>query len=207
MSTLSRGLATAAAALALPLALLGPGCRTGGGDGPVGAAREPAAARADAARPAGGMTLTSPDFGEGEPIPRRHAYRGEGDNVPPTLAWTGVPAGARELALVVDDPDAPSAEPWVHDVLYAIPVDASPLGAEARAAAGEGRLLRGRNGWDELGWGGPMPPPGRVHHYVFTLYALDAPLGLGEGRTVVELRAAMEGHVLGTARLVGTYQR
>ena len=114
-----------------------------------------------------------------------------------------------ELALVVDDPDAPGAKPWVHDVLYKIPVDAGPdlmvlRGASVDSAA---RFLPGENSWGETGWDGPAPPPGKPHRYVFTLYALDTELDVQPGLTKDELLDAMEGHVLGTAELVGTYQR
>ncbi len=153
--------------------------------------------------------LSSPDFQEGKPIPRVHAYRGEGDNVPPRLAWTGLPKGTVELALVVDDPDAPTAEPWVHDVLYHIPVDATPedmVARKSRQADGP-RFTAGVNSWNEPGWGGPKPPPGKPHRYFFRLYALDAHLELAPGATKAQLLEAMKGHVLGEARYMGTYQR
>lgn len=149
------------------------------------------------------LTLTSAAFAAGAPIPQRFAYTGEGENVSPPLAWSGVPAGAQELALICDDPDAPSSEPWVHWVLYGIPASASGL------AEGEtGGAVAGQNGWGEAGWGGPFPPPGHgVHHYHFKLYALDAPVGLAPGATKPALLQAIEGHVLATAELVGTYER
>ncbi len=156
-----------------------------------------------------GMTLTSPDFADGEPIPKKHAYEGEGQNEPPRLAWSNLPEGTVELALVVDDPDAPGDEPWVHDVLYKIPPDATPdlMVIRGIAVFSEARFFEGSNSWGKAGWGGPKPPPGKVHHYVFTLYALDAPLGLGPGASKAELLEAMEGHVLETAVLTGTYER
>ena len=155
------------------------------------------------------MTLTSPDFADGEPIPQKHAYEGEGQNEPPRLARSNLPAGTVELALVVDDPDAPGDEPWVHDVLYKIPPDATQdlMVLRGASALSEARFFEGTNSWGKAGWGGPMPPAGKVHHYVFTLYALDAPLELGPGATKAELLEAVQGHVLGTAVLTGTYQR
>lgn len=153
--------------------------------------------------------LSSPDFREGERIPRRHAFRGEGDNVPPRLLWTGVPQGTAELALVVDDPDAPTAEPWVHDVLYHIPVDASPDEMVSRMPRGGNAetFTAGKNSWNETGWGGPKPPPGKPHRYFFRLYALSARLDLEPGATKAQLLEAMKGRILAEAVLMGTYQR
>jgi hypothetical protein len=155
------------------------------------------------------MTLSSPSFAEGQPIPRIHAYRGEGDNRPPPLVWSNLPPGTRELALIVDDPDAPRPEPWVHDVLYTIPLDATPFEMELRGATVDSaiRFVQGVNSWGERSWGGPMPPPGAPHRYFFRLYALDAELNLPEGLTKQQLLERIEGHVLGTATLMGTYQR
>ncbi|MBN1773365.1 MAG: YbhB/YbcL family Raf kinase inhibitor-like protein [Deltaproteobacteria bacterium] len=155
------------------------------------------------------MTLTSHDFEDGRPIPRAHAYTGEGENRPPRLAWSHLPPGTVELALIVDDPDAPRPEPWVHDVLYNIPTDATPETMVLRGATVDSarRFLPGVNSWGEQAWGGPFPPPGGPHRYVFTLYALDAVLDLPPGATKEQLLQAMEGHVLGTAVLVGTYRR
>jgi len=195
------------AVLAAVAAAGAPGCRRSAGGGaaadtarPGTAAGLPAAAR---------MTLTSPDFADGAPIPRVHAYTGEGENRPPRLAWSNLPPGTVELALIVDDPDAPRPEPWVHDVLYNIPVDATPEAMASREApAGSARrFVSGTNSWGKRGWGGPFPPPGAPHRYVFTLYALDTTVDLPPGATKEQLLAAIEGHVLGTAVLTGTYQR
>ncbi|MBU1243768.1 YbhB/YbcL family Raf kinase inhibitor-like protein [Myxococcota bacterium] len=161
------------------------------------------------ANPTTDFSLTSPDFAQGAPIPKVHAYKGEGKNTPPRLAWTNVPKGTVELALIMDDPDAPTPEPWVHDVLYHIPVDATPdlmviRGASVDSAA---RFTAGANSWNEKDWGGPKPPPGKPHRYFFRLYALDVHLELPPGATKAQLLAAMKGHILGTAELMGTYQR
>jgi hypothetical protein len=149
------------------------------------------------------LTLSSPAFRNGARIPKKHACKPEGENVSPPLAWTGAPAATRELALLCDDPDAPRAEPWVHWVLYGIPADRTSL-AEGETGVG----VAGKNDWKKTEWGGPLPPAGSgVHHYHFRLYALDAPLQLAPGATKPELLAALEGHVLATAELVGTYER
>jgi Raf kinase inhibitor-like YbhB/YbcL family protein len=150
------------------------------------------------------LTVTSAAFEAGQRVPTRHAYQGEGDNVSPPLAWSGVPTEARELVLLCDDPDAPRDEPWVHWVVYGIAPDAS---GSAEGGVPAGGVL-GTTDWQEQGWGGPMPPEGHgTHHYHFRLYALDAPLGLGPGKTKAEVLAAMEGHVLAEGELIGTYSR
>jgi Raf kinase inhibitor-like YbhB/YbcL family protein len=163
--------------------------------------------------PTGGIamtiTVTSPAFAAGQAIPVKHT--GEGQDVSPALAWSGVPAGAKELALICDDPDAPRPQPWIHWVIYGLSptvqglpeaVSADPTLAEPKGA------LQGKNGSDVTGYHGPMPPKGHgVHHYYFKLYALDAALGLAPGRTKTELLTAMKGHVLAWGELIGTYER
>jgi len=152
-------------------------------------------------RPA--MNITSSDFAEGAAIPRQHT--GDGENVSPALHWTGVPASARELALIVDDPDAPRPAPWVHWVLYKIPTSLTglPQGASGAGARPKAPMREGR-GDGGVGYRGPAPPRGHgVHHYHFELYALDAPAGA----TKEELLAAMKGHVLAEVETVGTYER
>jgi Raf kinase inhibitor-like YbhB/YbcL family protein len=155
------------------------------------------------------FVLESADFTEGQPIPKVHAYHGEGKNTPPRLAWRNLPKGTVELALIMDDPDAPTPEPWVHDVLYHIPVDATPdlMVLRGGSALSAQRFTAGTNSWNEPGWGGPKPPPGKPHRYFFRLYALDAHLELAPGATKAQLLAAMQGHILGTAQLMGTYRR
>jgi Raf kinase inhibitor-like YbhB/YbcL family protein len=146
------------------------------------------------------MKLTSSSFDAGQAIPR--GFTGEGEDVSPALAFDP-PAGARELVLECDDPDAPRDRPWVHWLVAAIPGDATSLKKGATGA-----LVFGRNDFGNDGWGGPMPPPGHgVHHYHFRLHALDAPSGVGKGFTQDELRHAIAGKVLATAELVGTYER
>ena len=153
------------------------------------------------------MDLTSSAFAQGQPIPRK--YTADGDDVSPPLSWSELPPAAVQLALVVDDPDAPTAEPWVHWVLYAIPGHqrSLPEGTGRKGKRAEG-LLEGKNSWDQMGWGGPSPPQGHgVHHYHFKLYALDETLELKSGLRKAELLGAMEGHTVGTGELVGTYER
>lgn len=158
------------------------------------------------------FTLSSRAFGAADRIPQVHAYAPEGDNVSPPLAWSGVPAGTKELALIVDDPDAPRPQPWVHWVLYAIPAGVTELPPDA--SQGTGRIteprgiVEGKNDFGDLGWGGPLPPEGHgTHHYHFKLYALDGALDVGEGASKSDLLQAMKGHVLAETELVGTYSR
>jgi Raf kinase inhibitor-like YbhB/YbcL family protein len=149
------------------------------------------------------IALESGAFADGDPIPRRYSKLGEDRS--PALSWSGLPPGTQELALIVDDPDAPRAEPWVHWLAYRIPASLThlPEGVARRAS----ELEQGRNSFGDLGYGGPRPPSGHgIHHYHFKLYALDAPLSLGEGADKAQLLAAMEGHILAQGELIGTYQ-
>jgi hypothetical protein len=164
------------------------------------------AAEAGGAREEAGMKLTSTAFAPEGAIPSK--YTCEGADVSPPLAWSGAPAATKSFALVVEDPDAPDPKApkmtWVHWVLFELPATTSALAEGASRALPEG-ARDGRNDWKRAGWGGPCPPIGR-HRYFFRLYALDTTLTL-KAPTAKELRAAMEGHVLATAELLGTYQK
>jgi len=142
--------------------------------------------------------LTSPAFSEGQPIPRKHT--GDGADVSPEVAWTGPPAGTASLALICDDPDAPRGT-WSHWVLFDLPPDTRGLAEGATAGK------QGKNDFGRPGYGGPAPPRGKPHRYFFMLSALDTPLNLPAGATRAEVLAAMKGHVLAEAKLMGTYQR
>jgi Raf kinase inhibitor-like YbhB/YbcL family protein len=154
------------------------------------------------------FAIRSPSFTDGASIPIRHTC--EGPDVSPALEWAGLPDGTRSLALVVDDPDAPDPKAprmtWVHWVLYDVP-PAAPGLAEgiARDALPPG-TRQGVNDWKRTGWGGPCPPIGR-HRYFFKLYALDVALGDLGSPSKAKLEAAMKGHVLAEARLMGTYEK
>lgn len=157
------------------------------------------------------LTVTSTAFGADERIPKRYAYKGEGDNLSPPITWSGAPEGTRELALICDDPDAPRDEPWVHWVAYKIPASA---GSIPEGASRDGRLtapdgaVQGENTWGERRWGGPLPPKGHgTHHYHFKVYALGTELDLPAGASKAILLEAVEGHVLASGELVGTYSR
>lgn len=155
------------------------------------------------------LTIQSPAFEPDQSIATKHT--GDGADLSPPLRWTGVPADARELALICDDPDAPQAEPWVHWVIYKLPagVESLPEGVATQAALSEpAGALQGRNSWGAIGYRGPAPPRGHgVHHYHFKLYALDAALDAQSGLSKEQLLKAMKGHVLAEGELVGTYQR
>lgn len=158
------------------------------------------------------MTIQSSAFANGQKIPAK--YTGEGQDVSPPLAWSGAPSQTQEFALICDDPDAPTPEPWVHWLIYNLPPETNHfpehLPRDARidspVAAGQGC-----NSWPDgknLGYLGPMPPRGHgVHHYHFKLYALDKRLGLPAGITKQQLLEAMSKHILATAEIVGTYER
>ncbi|MBI3284934.1 MAG: YbhB/YbcL family Raf kinase inhibitor-like protein [Burkholderiales bacterium] len=152
------------------------------------------------------MTLTSSAFHAGSGIPA--AFTCDGKDTSPPLSWSGVPANARSLVLIVDDPDAPDpAAPqrtWVHWVLYNIPPDAAglPQGVQALPAG----THEGRNDWGRTGYGGPCPPIGR-HRYFHKLYALDVMLPDLARPGKAQLERAMQGHVLAHTELIGNYQR
>ncbi len=154
------------------------------------------------------LTLTSPAFSHGGEIPSVHTC--EGSDASPALTWSDVPAGTKSLALIVDDPDAPDPKApkmtWVHWVLYNLPPSASSLPEAVSPAGLPAGTQEGKNDWKRTGYGGPCPPIGR-HRYFHKLYALDLVLpDLGKP-TKPQLEAAMRGHILAQAELVGTYQK
>ena len=150
------------------------------------------------------MELKSQAFEEGGSIPS--LYTCDGKNISPPLTWSGVPAGTKGFALIADDPDAPRGT-WVHWVLWNLPAttkelkEALPLIPHLPSGA-----LQGKNDSGDSGYGGPCPPSG-AHRYFFKLYALDGMLSLKTGTTKAQLEAAMKGHVLGHATLMGVYSR
>ena len=154
------------------------------------------------------LTLSSSAFEPNGPIPRD--YTCDGKDLSPPLAWLGVPDGAGSLVLVVDHPDAPDPKAptmtWVHWVLYDIPPTVTRLPAGVAPSDLPCGTREGVNDWARTGYGGPCPPRGR-HRYFHKLYALDTMLGDRGPLTTARLEAAMAGHVLAQAELVGTYQR
>jgi len=158
------------------------------------------------------MRISSTAFAGGQPIPKK--YTGEGSDTSPPLAWEGIPEGTKELALICDDPDAPTAQPWVHWVIYKIPVVSKGLPegipAKRRLKIPSG-TLQGKNSWtsgEMIGYRGPLPPAGHgTHHYRFTLYALEGKLVIEPGVSKSMLMSDMQGHVIEEATLIGTYER
>lgn len=152
------------------------------------------------------MQITSAAFTDGGEIPAK--YTCEGKDLSPALAFSGIPAGAKSLVLIVDDPDAPDPKApkltWVHWVLFDLPPDTTGL-PESVATLPAG-TKEGVNDWKRTGWGGPCPPIGR-HRYFFKLYALDTKLEGLKNPTKPQVLMAMEGHVLAEAQMIGTYQK
>ncbi len=151
------------------------------------------------------LTLSSPAFTAGAQIPKEYTCEGKDDS--PALSWSGAPGGTKRFALIADDPDAPMGT-WVHWVVYDLPGDASGLPRAVpttETLTGGGK--QGVNDFRKTGYGGPCPPPGRPHRYFFKLYALDAPTNLKPRASKAQVLRAIEGHVLGQAELMGTFQR
>jgi Raf kinase inhibitor-like YbhB/YbcL family protein len=149
----------------------------------------------------GNVKVTSTAFKEGEMIPKK--YTCDDRDVSPQLAWTAVPSGAKSIALICDDPDAPVGT-WVHWVVYNVPAATKDLAEGVRALPAGAR--QGINDFHKQNYGGPCPPGG-THRYFFKVYALDAVLDLKEGATKGELLKSMEGHILDQGQLMGRYKR
>jgi Raf kinase inhibitor-like YbhB/YbcL family protein len=154
------------------------------------------------------LTLSSDVFENGEEIPS--LYTCEGEDISPRLAWSGVPDTARSLVLIVDDPDAPDPQAprmiWVHWVLFNLPPGVSGLEEGIRPQQLPPGTGEGVNDWNRTGYGGPCPPVGR-HRYFFKLYALDTMLKGLVKPTRTSVAAAMEGHVIAQAELIGTFKK
>jgi Raf kinase inhibitor-like YbhB/YbcL family protein len=149
------------------------------------------------------MRLATSAFANGATIPA--TYTCAGANESPPLEWTGVPASAVTVALMVDDPDAPSGT-FVHWVLYDIPVDAvTHAGKMAENGTPPPNARQGTNGFGDSKYGGPCPPPGAPHHYHFKLYALDTKLGLPPGARAEQVEEAMRAHILASTELIGIF--
>ena len=150
------------------------------------------------------MQVTSTAFKDGQPIPRQ--YTCDGVNISPPLEWNGTPKSAKTIAIIADDPDAPSGT-WVHWVVYNLPaeniglVENLPLTEDLKAGG-----FQGKNDFEKIGYGGPCPPSG-THRYFFKVYALDIELPLKAGATKPEVEKAMQGHIVAQAQLMGTYSR
>jgi Raf kinase inhibitor-like YbhB/YbcL family protein len=147
------------------------------------------------------ITLTSPDFEDGGRIPTRLTCDGTDDA--PVLRWEGLPTDTAELALIVEDPDAPGGT-FVHWALWGLAATTTELLVGQLSADAKD----GRNDFGRRGWNGPCPPRGHgEHRYVFTLFAVSEPVAVAPGATANELRQALRGRVLAEGRLIGRYGR
>jgi Raf kinase inhibitor-like YbhB/YbcL family protein len=150
--------------------------------------------------PPGGMKIASSAFAEGAAIPAQ--YTCDGANGNPPLEFHAAPQTAQSLALEMVDPDAPSGA-FTHWLLWNLPSNTATIADSAQPAPG----VAGTNGFGQASYGGPCPPSGPPHHYVFTLYALDSTLSLPAQSKREDVESAIKGHVVAEARLSGTYQR
>jgi len=179
------------------------GCGSDGGASSTPAVSVPGTSTAPAAsapHAAKKITVSSPAFDAGGTIPRR--YTCDGENVSPPLDFSGVPGDAAELVVLVEDPDAPRGT-FVHWVVWGIDPHATALGAgEVPSGA-----VEGRNGFGKRGYGGPCPPKGTPHRYVFSVFAADGRPALSEDASADEVKHALAGHVTGSGTLVGRYGR
>jgi len=153
---------------------------------------------------AAAFSISSPAFTDGGSIPSKFTCDAGQTNPSPALAWKEAPPNTKSFALIVHDPDAPLAGGFTHWVLFDIPATATSLPENFQPSSVG---VSGNSGFRRGGYGGPCPPSGS-HHYHFTLSALDVPtLGLQAGATKADVEKAMQGHVIGTAEIVGLYQR
>lgn len=168
-------------------------------DGQTPAAVTPTAGDAAA------FSISSDSFAEGEPIPAVHTC--DGDNTSPPLAWSSPPTGTNAFALIVDDADAPGGV-FTHWVLFNLPGAATELPEDVPATEQlDTGGSQGLNDAGSVGYTGPCPPAGPAHLYTFTIFALDREIAPGTGAVKSDIVDAMEGFVLGVARLTGTYGR
>ena len=157
------------------------------------------------------MTITSPTIKAGERIPADHTA--DGKNISPALLWSNAPAGTKEFAVIMDDPDVPMPQPFVHWVIYKIPGSAKglpeniPIDPAAPMPSEIAGAVQGVSGFRRPIYRGPAPPPGKPHNYTFTVYALDAALDLKPGLNKQQLLEAIKGHIIGEGKLVAVYER
>lgn len=154
------------------------------------------------------FTVTSPAFAPNGSIPTK--YTCEGNDTSPPLEWSGAPSATKSFALIVDDPDAPDpAKPqrtYVHWVVYNIPASGAAISENASKSGLPAGAVQGNNDFKKQMYGGPCPPIGR-HRYFFKLYALDTDLTLVAPPSKADLMKAMQGHIVGNAELIGTYEK
>jgi Raf kinase inhibitor-like YbhB/YbcL family protein len=164
--------------------------------------------------PKGGFTLTSPDIAQGRKIAAAQVFNAfgcSGENISPALSWSHAPKGTQSFALLVHDPDAPTGSGWWHWLIYNIPASVSslPPGAgDPQKKMLPGGALQGRSDFGTAAYGGPCPPPGKLHHYHFRLYALKVPkLDVPTDASAAMLSYTVHANQLGTTEIVATYSR
>jgi Raf kinase inhibitor-like YbhB/YbcL family protein len=151
------------------------------------------------------LNLKTSAFKDGETIPKE--YRSDGKNVSPAFEWSEPPAGTKSFALICNDPDV-GRTGFSHWVIFNLPAESRKLAGElpTDAKLPDG-AVQGKNGWGKVGYRGPAPPPGKPHHYHFTLYALDKTLELESSANRAKVLEAMKGHILAEGDLIGIYER
>jgi Raf kinase inhibitor-like YbhB/YbcL family protein len=196
---LRRGRAAVGAVTVLAALLLAACSGSGGGSTGSGPAASSAGPATPTAAPSGAAAITvrSPAFAAGAMIPVRFSCRGT--NAPIPLTWTGVPAGAASVALIMDDPDAPSGT-FTHWVVFNLPVTTRGI-MNGRLPAGAAQAQNGRG---QAAYTGPCPPSG-THHYRFTVYAEPRRLPLRAGASLAEALAAIRSDPLASGRLTGLF--
>ena len=151
------------------------------------------------------LSVTSPAFEDNGRMPAR--YTADGDDLSPPLQWADAPDGVAEYALIVEDPDAPGGT-FTHWVIYGIPGNYDHLDdGIMQISELDNGAMQGKNSFGQIGYGGPSPPKGKPHRYIFTLYGLDAKLDLPAGIAKEELKKAMRGHIVTEGRITGIYGR
>jgi Raf kinase inhibitor-like YbhB/YbcL family protein len=151
------------------------------------------------------IQVTSTAFAQNQPIPQK--YTGQGDDISPPLQWTGAPPNTKSFALICDDVDAPMGT-FTHWVMYNVPSTETVLSENVpKTEMLDDGGKQGKNSFGNIGYNGPMPPPGKPHRYFFKLYALDTTLDLDSGVEKEDLLSAMKDHILAEGELMGTYQR
>jgi Raf kinase inhibitor-like YbhB/YbcL family protein len=151
------------------------------------------------------LTLTSPTIAQGSAIGNDYACTGTDRS--PALAWSNSPQATKSFSLIVEDSDAPGGT-FIHWIAFNIParITSLPAGVPRTAKILDG-ASNGINGFQRIGYNGPCPPPGKLHHYHFRLFALDSNLNAGDNADAAAVESAMKGHVLATSELVGTFER
>jgi len=173
-----------------------------------------AAYAADEPKQTSGFTLTSPDIAKGHKMASAQVFSSfgcSGENISPALNWSHAPPGTQSFALLVHDPDAPTGSGWWHWVVYNIPASATSLSAgsgDPKARSLPSGALQGRTDFGAYAYGGPCPPPGKVHHYYFRLYALKVPkLDVPGDASAAFIAFNVHANAIGETQIMAIYSR